>query len=131
MSTFLQTAAGVLVVVIFGIALSKQSKDWALVLSVLACCSVLAIMAAYLEPIIAFVNQLRSLGNLDGEAFGIVLKVVGLGVISEIASLICQDSGNAALGKGLQMLSAVVILWLSLPLMQGLLEMVQKIMGDV
>ena len=59
-----------------------------------------------------------------------MLKAVGIGVISEIAVLICQDSGNAALGKGLQLLATIVVLWLALPLMQGLLELVQKILGD-
>ena len=86
---------------------------------------------AYLNPVMEFIGQVRLLGNLNGESFRILLKAVGIGIISEIAIQICQDSGNAALGKGLQLLASVVVLWLSLPLMQELLELVQKILGDV
>lgn len=131
MNTFLQTVAGVLIAVILGITLSKQSKDWALLLTVLASCLVLMVVIGYLEPVMDFLQQLSTVGDLDGEIFGILLKAVGIGVLSEIAATICQDSGNAALGKGLQLLATVVVLWLSLPLMQGLLDMIQKILGDV
>lgn len=130
MEAFLQTTAGVLIAVILGITLSKQSKDLALVLTVIASCLVVFVAISYLEPVIEFLERIRMIGDLDGETFRTLLKAVGIGVISEIAVLICQDSGNAALGKGLQLLATIVVLWLALPLMQGLLELVQKILGD-
>ena len=130
MAAFLQTTAGVLIAVILGITLSKQSKDLALVLTVIASCLVVFVAISYLEPVIEFLERIRTIGDLDGETFRTLLKAVGIGVISEIAVLICQDSGNAALGKGLQLLATIVVLWLALPLMQGLLELVQKILGD-
>ena len=131
MEIFLQATAGVLITVILGITLSKQSKDLSLVLTLLACSLILTVVIAYLNPVMEFIGQVRLLGNLNGESFRILLKAVGIGIISEIAIQICQDSGNAALGKGLQLLATVVVLWLSLPLMQELLELVQKILGDV
>lgn len=131
MEVFLQATAGVLIAVILGITLSKQSKDLSLLLTVLVCCLILTVVIAYLNPVMEFIGQVRLLGNLNGESFRILLKAVGIGIISEIAIQICQDSGNAALGKGLQLLASVVVLWLSLPLMQELLELVQKILGDV
>lgn len=131
MEVFLQATAGVLIAVILGITLSKQSKDLSLLLTVLVCCLILTVVIAYLNPVMEFIGQVRLLGNLNGESFRILLKAVGIGIVSEIAIQICQDSGNAALGKGLQLLASVVVLWLSLPLMQELLELVQKILGDV
>lgn len=131
MEVFLQATAGVLIAVILGITLNKQSKDLSLLLTVLVCCLILTVVIAYLNPVMEFIGQVRLLGNLNGESFRILLKAVGIGIISEIAIQICQDSGNAALGKGLQLLASVVVLWLSLPLMQELLELVQKILGDV
>lgn len=131
MERFYQAAAGVLIAVIIGLVLSKQGKDWTIILTALVSCMVLAVAAAYLEPILDFARQLQTLSNLDGDMLAVILKAVGIGLIAEIAALICQDAGNAALGKGIQILASIVILWLALPLMQGLLELVQKIMGGI
>jgi hypothetical protein len=62
---------------------------------------------------------------------GILLKVVGIGLIGEISALICTDSGNASLGKILQILSAAVILRLALPLLEQFLDLLEKVLGNV
>ena len=131
MNTFLQVLAAVMVAVVLGLALSKQSKDMHMLLGVAVCCLVLVAALSYLEPVVAFVNSLRMIGNLDEETFSIMLKAIGVGIIAQIASLICTDSGNSAMGKTVQILASAVILWLSLPLMRALLELIQKVVGEI
>ena len=86
---------------------------------------------AYLKPVIAFIQQLRSVGNLDSEMLAVLLKVVGTAMIGEIAALVCVDAGNAAMGKALQILTVATILWLSLPMFTALLDLVETILGNV
>ncbi len=131
MSTFLQVTAGVLLTAVLGIVLSKQNKDIAVVLTVAVCCMVLGAALSFFKPVLDFVGTLQSLGQLDTELVQILLKAVGIGIVSEVASTICTDSGNSALGKTVQMVATAVILWLSLPLMQALLDMVESILGDI
>ena len=131
MELFLQVLAGVLLTVVLGIALGKQNKDMSMVLTLAVCCMVLVAAISYLKPVIDFVHQLEVLGGLDSEMLQIMLKAVGIGMICQIAVLICGDSGNTALGKTIQILASAVVLWLSLPLMRALLEMIQKILGDL
>ena len=80
---------------------------------------------------IAFVQQLQSVGNLDSEMLSVLLKVVGTALIGEIAALVCTDAGNTAMGKALQILTVATILWLSLPMFTALLELVETILGKV
>lgn len=120
-----------LLTVIVGMALGKQGKEVGLLLTLAVCCMVAGLAIAYLTPVISFIRQLQSVGQLDGQMLEILLKAVGIGLIGEIASMICADSGNSALGKALQLLSAAVILWLSLPMLQQLLELLQDILGEV
>lgn len=131
MELYWQGAAAVLLAVILGLALGKQGKETGLLLTLAVCCMVACVAIAYLEPVIDFVRELRDIGQLDDEMLQILLKAVGIGLIGEISSLICTDAGNAALGKALQLLTAAAILWLSLPLLTGLLELVQEILGEV
>lgn len=131
MSPFFQVIGGALLAVIIGLTLSKLNKDISAVLSIGVCCMVMVVMATYLEPVIDLIKQLQQAGNLDLPMLKIMLKAAGIGIVAEIAGLICTDSGNAALGKAIQVLSAAVVLWLSIPMFQSLLELVQRMLGEL
>lgn len=131
MGAFWQAAAAVLIAVFLILTFGKQGKDMAVLLSIAVCCMVLAIAGVYLSPVMDFLHQLESMGNLDSDLLRILFKVVGIGMVTEIATMVCSDSGNASLGKALQMLGSAVILWLSIPVFTALLDLVQKILGEV
>ena len=131
MSSFFQITAAVLIAVVLGLTLSKYGKDFTVVLMLLVSCMVLAVMTAYLEPVIGFIEELLRIGEIQNDLLKPVLKATGIGIGAEIASLICTDSGNAALGKGIQILAATVILWISLPLMRSLLELMQRMLWNI
>lgn len=131
MSGFLQAAAGVLLTVILVLALGKEGKQTALLLVLAVCAMVCVLALGYLSPVVDFMKKVSELGGLNNEMLGILLKVVGIGLIGEIASLICTDSGNASLGKVLQILSAAVILRLALPLLEQLITLLERVLGEV
>lgn len=131
MDAFWQWVAGAMLTVVLGIAVGKQSKDIALVLTMAVCCMVLFAASAYLQPVMDFVQRLQTIGQLEDGYGQILLKAVGIGLITEFAVLICNDSGNSALGKALQIAATVVVLWISLPLMESLLDLIERIMGGL
>lgn len=63
-----------------------------------------------------FLRELSDLAGLESSVLTILLKVLGIGLISQLAQLLCADSGNGAMGKALQILAGAVTLWLALPL---------------
>lgn len=131
MERFLQGTAGILAAVLLWIILSKQSKEYALIVSIGACCLVLILIFRFLEPVVDLLNQLQSIGSLQPEWLSIMLKAVGIGLVVEMGSLICTDAGNASLAKVLQILGTVVVLWLSIPVMNSLLDLLKDILGVV
>lgn len=131
MQEYLKAAAVVLVTVVLGMTLSKHNKDMTFVLSMCVCCMVLGLAMVYIQPILDFIAGLQELGQLDSATAKIMLKAVGIGLVAEIAALICADAGNAALGKALQILASVMVLWMAIPLMQALLDLVQTILGEI
>ena len=76
-------------------------------------------------------ERLQDVGNLDSNVLKILLKSVGIGLIGEICGAICSDSGNGSLGKMLQLLSASVILWLSLPILEQVLDTITEILEGI
>lgn len=131
MELFLKAAGAVLVAVLLSLTLSQQSRNTAAVLSMAACAMVLLLGLSYLQPVFDFLEQLESLGSLSGEMISVLFKVTGISLISEIAAMICTDSGNASLAKALQILTSAVILWLSIPVFNALIDLVRKILEEV
>ncbi len=129
MDVFLKTAAAVLITAVLYLTVSKQGKDISVLITVAGCCFVLFAAISYLEPIVDFIEKLKTIGGLDDDFVNVLLKAVGIGMIAEITGLICADAGNASLGKTLQILSGAVILWISLPIFEELLELLENILG--
>lgn len=131
MDIFIKSAAGVLIAAIFVLTISKQNKDISLLLTVVVCCMVVTAALTYLQPIVDFFKHLQAIGQLDSEILTILLKSVGIGMLAELTGLVCADAGNASLGKALQMLASAVILWLSIPILNELIELIDNILGAI
>lgn len=121
----------VLVGVILCLVLSGHSKQYSMLLTLAICAMVAVAAMAYIRPVLDFFIRLQASGNWNSELLSVLLKAVGIGVLSEIVALICADSGNASLGKTLQFMTVAVILWLSLPLFEGLMEIVEQLLGKI
>ncbi len=131
MITFMKAAAGALIAVILGKALEKQSKDISVILVITVCAMAGIVSIGYLKPVIEFFNQLEIVGGLNGDFVNILLRACGIGIVGELVVGICNDSGNAAMGKGIQLLSGAVILSMSIPILEQLLKMISNILGEV
>lgn len=128
MDVFIKTIAGIFLVLVLFVTLSKQAKDMATILSIAVCCMVASVAFYYLQPVVRFLSMLQEKTGVDSAFFGILLKAVGIALLGETAGLICTDAGNSSLGKIIQVLSSAMILWLSLPLLEKLLELVDGVL---
>lgn len=131
MGMFWKAAGAVLIAVVLGLALGKQEKDFSMLLTLTVCCMVMVIAVTYLEPVLDFLRELEALGDLQGDILGILLKAVGIGLVAEIAGMVCADAGNGTLGKQLQLLGSAAILYLSIPIFSALLSLIQEILGEL
>lgn len=131
MDVFFQAAGAVLIASVLGLTLSKYGKEFSVMLCISLCVMVILLAITFLEPVLDLVCQLRAMGDLNSQMVQILFKVVGIGLVSEICAMVCGDAGNASLGKALQMLGTVVTLWLSIPVFQALLDLIQDILGGL
>ena len=131
MNVFIKAVAGVLIALILWISLGKQNKDFSVLLTFMVCAMVFMVAVSFLRPLIKFVDTLQSIGDLDKDMVSVVMKSVGIGVIGEICTLICKDAGNESLGKALQFLATTVVLWVSIPVFEKLLSLLDNILGSL
>ena len=131
MSVFIKATAGILTALILWLSLYKHTKDLSALLTMSVCAMVIIVAIGLLRPVIDFISKIQKIGNFDKDLLSIILKVVGIALITEFSSLICKDAGNESMGKALQVLSSVVVLWVSLPVFEKLLSLLDKILGTV
>ena len=131
MSIFWKAAAAALITVVLSLALGKQEKDIGAILSMAVCCMVMVSALIYLEPVLEFLRELESFGDLQGDFLGILMKALGIGLVAEIASTVCMDAGNGSLGKTIHTLGAAAILYLSLPVFRGMVDLLRRILEEV
>lgn len=131
MAGYFQAVAAILIGLVLSLLLSARDKSWASLLTIAVCAMVLVLGMTYLEPVVAFLRELEQLGNLQSELVRVLMKVSGIGIIAEISALLCTDSGNASMAQSIKTLSSGVILWLSLPVFQALLDLIKEILGGI
>jgi len=129
MDAFWKTSAAVLLAVILCLAVGKREQDISALLTMLVSCMAAVSAVFYLEPILDFLRELGEVGRLQDGMLDVLIKAVGVTLITELTALLCTDAGFASLGKSLQLLGSSAVLYLSLPIMKSLLQFVQELLG--
>lgn len=128
---FIKAVGCIILAVIFCTVLARQETHIALCLSIAGCCIVFLSALGNLSPVIDFFYDLQAVSGFESGMLSVVLKAVGIALLTEIATTICSDTGNAALGKVLQFLSVSVIICICIPLLNELLKLIESILGKV
>ena len=131
MDDFLKVIGGVLIALVLWLCLQKQEKDIALLLTLTVCLLVACIALKAMSPVLDFLRQLEAMGQLQDGILGILLKAVGIGMVSELAAMVCADAGNGSLEKTVRLLGTVTMLTVSLPIFHTLLTLIQELLGTV
>lgn len=131
MDLFYKITAAALVTTVLTLVVRREEKDFALLLTMAGCAMAGMVLLTFLEPVLSFLSTLQTLGDLSGDMLLILMKAVGVGLVAEIAGMVCADGGNASLGKVIQLVGSAVILWLSLPIFQMLMDLMIRILGEV
>lgn len=131
MGLFWRAVGLILVTLMLGLTLGKRGEDFRVVLTAVCCVMVVTGALTYLEPVMDFIRELEALGSLREDMLGILLKCVGVGLVAEMAAMVCTDGGNAALGKQIQLMASVAILYMAIPIFSGLLSLMQEILGEI
>lgn len=131
MALFWKTAAGLMMAAVLVLTVGKQEKDLGLLLTMAGCVMALLAGFAFLEPVLEFLYTLARLGQLETGVMGTLLKITGIGLTTEITALICRDSGNSSLASGAAMLGSAVMLSLSVPILETMMDLIRDILGGI
>ena len=131
MTMFWQGISLCMVGAILFVVVGKNSSEVSTLLVLGAVCAVSILSLNYLKPVLQLFDRLQDMSQLSDESLGILIRAIGIGLITEFAGLICSDAGNASLAKTVRILGGTTMLWLSIPMIEQLLDLIENVMGNV
>lgn len=126
----LTAAVGVLLCgAMLSTVLRTHRPELAVGLSLLAGVLVLGMVLSRLSPFFASLKQMLAVGGLSDNAFGVVLKGVGVCLLTQLTADICRDAGQSALASKAEWVGRVLLLLISVPLYEQILALVVSLVN--
>ena len=120
-----------LVAVVLCVLIRENQKPLSVLLSLLACVGMLLLAIVILEPVLEVFRKLEGLSGVEDEIVSPMLKVAGIGLLTQISSGICQDAGENAIGKTVELCGTVLAMYAAIPLLLAVLELVENMLGGL
>lgn len=77
-----------------------------------------------LKSVFSYFLTIFAKTNIDYSLFVAVLKVLGVGYLTEFANSICVDSGSASIGEKILIAGKIIIFCLALPIVTNLIDLI-------
>lgn len=117
-----------LLTLIVYIILKPIKPEIAILVSIIGICVVLANCIDGIVQIVDTMTQFVQKTGVDSALFACVLKIVGIGYITEFSSNLCVTSGNSSIADVISLAGKITILVLSLPILSNLIELFIQIL---
>ena len=81
-----------------------------------------------LQFVIDNISGLVERTGVNNALFGALLRIIGIGYLTEFAAATCDEAGNPAMAKKVTLAGKVLILILALPIVNNLIEIISDIL---
>lgn len=104
--------------------LRTHRPELAMGLSLLAGVLVLGVVLSRLAPFLASLRGMLAVGGLSDTAFSVVLKGVGVCLLTQLTADVCRDAGQTALAGKAELTGRILLLLISVPLYEQILTLI-------
>ena len=129
METVYRITAGCAVAVIMILTVKQRSGELAAVISLAACSIILWMCFDSVQTLFTWFQTVGASHEMPDEIISTVLKVCGIGVFSQFASMFCQDAGEGTLAKTVELCAGAISVCTMLPLVDSALTTVSRLLG--
>lgn len=106
----------------------KQSKSEFSVMTVLATgMIILVLVLSSLQDVILAFNNIVAKSGISNSLFTGLLKIVGVGYVTEYSASMCNDMSCESIGKKIQFAGKIAIFLMALPIVTALIDTISEI----
>ena len=118
-----------LVTAVIAVMIRQKNGEIALMLSISCGVIILVSLLSQISGIISTVNSIVAVSDMNIEYIKILLKVIGVSLLTEFAVSVCKESGQQRIASNVLLSGKIMITAISLPLYSEILNTVMSITG--
>lgn len=119
---------GVGIIGVFAVLILKNAKsEMAIFVSIGAGIIMLIYILSSLSNVVEIFSNIINKTSIDNSLFSGVLKVIGIGYITEYSSSICKEAGCDSISSKIMLGGKIAIFMVSLPVLESLVDLVIKL----
>ena len=120
---------GISLITTISILLIKPTKpDIAMIVGLAGGVFIFFYIIDLIEDVFGLFSYIMEITNLDSKLFTLLIKIVGVGYLTEFSANLCKDSGNTAMASRLLLAGKLVIFVMAIPIITSLIELIVSIM---
>lgn len=120
---------GLALIIIVAVLVVKQTKpEMAVLVGVAGSIIFFFYIIDLLEQAFGVFSYILDKTGLNSELFIVLLKIIGVGYLTEFSANICSDSGNSAVASKILLAGKLVIFILAIPIIKSLIDIIVSIM---
>lgn len=113
--------------VAFGVVRTVK-PDLAVFLPVAAGAIILIMLSDGIVSTVQAFSTLSEKSGLDGSVYASILKIVGIGYLTEYAASLCDDAGCGSVGKKVEFAGKITIILSALPIFTSVLDVLTDLL---
>jgi stage III sporulation protein AD len=120
---------GVGLVTAITVLIVKQVKpEIAVVLGMAGGIVIILMLVDSLTSIVSSFSTILEKSGLASGVFTVVLKIIGVGYITEFSANLCTDAGSSSIADKILLAGKVIILAISLPIITNIIEIISGLL---
>lgn len=112
----------VIVISVLCMVVKTYKPEYALLCQLCGVAVIGGMILSYLKDVVDTLFDMVTGGGLDSSFLEILLKALGVSIMTDIASNVCKDSGNNTLSSGVELVGKIIIVFMALPMLNKLVE---------
>jgi stage III sporulation protein AD len=113
---------------VIGVIIKQIRPDFSPLVRIAGTVAVSSAALSLMLPMITYIRSLVDRVSL-GEYGDIIIKALGVALLTQICADICRDSGEGSAAAGVELVGRIEILLLCFPILERLLSSVREVMS--
>lgn len=128
MDTVLKCVGIAVIGAILSLVTKKHGGEFAILISIAVVIALCGLFLGFLKPVLAFISSLQDAAQLGDSLVSPVIKTLAIGFVTGVGKNICEEAGEKTVGNVLAMAGSIGALYVLLPLLQGVLDLMEKLL---
>lgn len=125
MEQLVKCAGAAIIGAVLCLLTKRQEAQYGILVSIGTVLFIVTLGLSFMKPVMAFAESMGETAGLAGGITGPVLKALGMGILTEVSSGICEDAGEKTIASMLRLSGSVASVYVLLPLMESLMTTLQ------